>query len=208
MTYTVRDQLIALAGICQATLGVQRTARRGSIDEEELRPSVYSLFQTDADDVPAVFGPAGSLIPGAQALVRQLSGTQPRDLELTRYVISLLKLERALSGREDMIEEIRSGIAEAAAKLQHFPMLHPNLLSHLADLYSRTISKMQPRILVKGDPHLLQIPENQNRIRTLLLSGIRSAWLWRQVGGSRWSILFGRKRLLTAAQEYVQAPRN
>ena len=31
-----------------------------------------------------------------------------------------------------------------------------------------------------------------DRIRTLLLAGIRSAMLWRQLGGNKWQIIFGR----------------
>ena len=36
------------------------------------------------------------------------------------------------------------------------------------------------------------------------LAGIRAAWLWRQVGGSRWKIVFGRNKLLEAAQHYLR----
>jgi high frequency lysogenization protein len=51
----------------------------------------------------------------------------------------------------------------------------------------------------------LKDDENQHRIRALLLAGIRAAWLWRQVGGSRWRVLFGRTALLEAAREYLRA---
>jgi high frequency lysogenization protein len=87
-------------------------------------------------------------------------------------------------------------------------MLHPNLLANLADIYSRTLSTLQPRIMVRGEPLYLNNPDNQNRIRTLLLAGIRAAWLWRQVGGSRWKILFGRNRLLATANEYLRTSRH
>jgi high frequency lysogenization protein len=204
MEYTEQDKLIALSGIYQAVLCVQQIARQGSVDQETVAPCIYSIFQTDADSVPEIFGAPGSLGPGARELLGQLTGKHPRGLELTRYAIGLLKLERVLSRRRDAVETIRSGIAEARAKLEHFPMLHANLLAHLADIYSRTISQLQPRIMVQGDPRFLQIPDNQNRIRALLLAGIRSAWLWRQVGGSRWKILFGRKQLLAAAREYLR----
>jgi len=115
----------------------------------------------------------------------------------------LLRLERVLAGRSKLIEAISSGVEEARAKLDHFSLLHSNLLAHLADIYSRTISQLPPRIMVQGDPHFLQLPDNQNRIRALLLAGVRSAWLWRQVGGSRWKILFGRRELLLAARDYL-----
>jgi len=204
MAYTEQDKLIALSGIYQAVLCVQRIARQGSVDQETAAPCIFSIFQTDADSVPEIFGAPGSLSPGARELLGQLTGKHPRGLELTRYAIGLLKLERVLSRHRDATETIRSGIEGARTKLEHFPMLHANLLAHLADIYSRTISQLQPRIMVQGDPRFLQSPDNQNRIRALLLAGIRSAWLWHQVGGTRWKILFERKQLLAAAREYLR----
>ena len=204
MAYTEKDKLIALAGIYQAALCVRQVAHQGSVDTDAMEPCIYSLFQTSADSVAEIFGPPGSLSRGVGELIDQLTGRQRRELELTRYAISLLKLERVLSKRSDMVATIGEGIENAQSKLEHFPMLHPNLLAHLADVYSRTVSQLQPRIMVQGDPRNLQISDNQNRIRALLLSGIRAAWLWRQVGGSRWNILFGRKKLLASAHDYLR----
>jgi high frequency lysogenization protein len=204
MPYTDQDRLIALAGIYQAALCVRRIARQGSVDMDTMEPCIYSLFQTDADSTAAIFGRPGALTPGVRELFGQLTGKQRRDLELTRYLVALLKLERVLAGRKVMVGNIAGGIDEARTKLDHFSMLHPNLLAHLADIYRRTISNLQPRIMVQGEPVHLQNPDNQNRIRALLLAGVRAAWLWRQVGGSRWKILFERKRLIEAAEEYLR----
>jgi high frequency lysogenization protein len=169
-----------------------------------MEPCIYSLFQTNAESTEAVFGPAGSLTPGARELIGQLTGKQGRDLELTRYVVTLLKLERVLAERKVMVDKIAGGMEQAAAKLEHLPLLHPSLLADLAEIYSASVSNLHPRVLVRGEPVYLENPDNQNRIRALLLAGIRAAWLWRQVGGSRWRILFGRKRLLEAANSYVR----
>ena len=207
MPYTEQDRLIALSGIYQCALCVRSIASKGSVDTDTMEPCIYSLFQTDADSVAEIFGEPGALIPGVRELAGQLSGKQgkqPRDLELTRHVIALLKLERVLAGRKIMVGSIAEGIEGARAKLDHFPMLHPNLLAHLADIYSRTVSQLQPRIMVRGEPNYLQNPDNKNRIRALLLAGVRGAWLWSQVGGNRWKILFGRKRLLETANEYLR----
>jgi high frequency lysogenization protein len=208
MAYSEEDKLIALSGIYQAAFCVHRIARQGSVDEQTMAPCIYSLFQTDADSVQEVYGAPGSLIPGVKELLGQLTGKQPRGLEPTRYVIGLLKLEQVLSRRTEAIEAIQTGMEEARTKLAHFPMLHTNMLARLADIYSRTISPLRPRIMIQGNPPYLQIPDNQNRMRALLLAGIRSAWLWRQVGGSRWKILLGRKKLLAAAREYLRRSEN
>jgi len=208
MAYTGKDRFIALAGIYQSVLCVRQITRQGSVDTDAMTPCIYSLFQTDAENVPEIFGAPGSLNVGAKGLVGQLAGKQPREMEPIRYVMMLLKLERMLARRGQLIEDIGSGIENARGKLDHFPMLHPNLLAYLADLYSHTISRLRPRIMVQGDPRFLQLPDNQNRIRALLLAGVRSTWLWRQVGGSRRQILFGRKALLTAALDYLRLARH
>ena len=204
MIYTVQDRLIALGAIYQASLCVRRIATKGTVDTDLMEPCIHSLFQTDADSTAEIFGPPGALTPGIRELANQLSGKTAKDLEFTRYLLALLKLETVLNGRPAMIQQIAQGIEGARAKLVHFPMLHPNLLAHLADIYSQTVSQLQPRIMVKGEPNYLQNPDNQNRIRALLLAGIRAAWLWRQVGGSRWKIVFGRNKLLEAAQHYLR----
>lgn len=211
MPYTQEDRLIALAGVYQCALCVRTVALKGHVDISLMEPCLFSLFQTDSDTVAAVFGEPGSLIPGVRALAGQFSGRQvrnPRDLELTRYVLALLKLERLLARRPDLVKSLAEGIESARAKLNHFSMLHPNLLAHLADLYIHTAGEIPPRILVRGESRHLENPDNQNRIRALLLAGIRSAWLWNQVGGNRWKILFWRRRLLQAVEEYLRRYRH
>lgn len=204
MIYTDQDRLIALGAIYQASLCVRQIARKGTVDTDLMEPCIYSLFQTDADSTADIFGPIGALTPGIRELANQLSGKTPKDLEYTRYLLALLKLDSVLKGRPTMIQQIALGIEEARTKLVHFPMLHPNLLAHLAEIYSQTVSQLHPRIMVKGEPNFLQNPDNQNRIRAQLLAGIRAAWLWRQVGGSRWKILFGRQKLLAEAHHYLR----
>ncbi len=204
MDHSDQDRLLALAGIYQAVLCVHRIATLGRIDTALMEPCIFSLFQTDAPSVEAVFGEPGALRPGVREFQEQLSGQKPRDTALTGYLIALLRLERLLAKRPALVQQIGQGIEGARGKLDHFALLHPNLLAHLADLYSRTISTLQPRIRVRGEPSYLQNPDNQNRIRALLLAGIRSAWLWRQLGGNRWQMLFRARRLLEAANAYLR----
>jgi len=204
MPHSDRDRLIALAGIYQAALCVRQIARQGSVDTDLMEPCLYGLFQTDAESVAAVFGGEAKVAPGMRALLSQLTGKEPRDLELTRYLVSLLKLERVLAGRPVMVRNIADGIAAASEKLEDLHLLHPELLATLGELYAGTISLLGPRIMVQGEPIYLKNEDNQARIRALLLAGIRAAWLWRQVGGSRWQILIKRRRLLEEARDYLR----
>jgi high frequency lysogenization protein len=204
MPHSDRDRLLALAGIYQAALCVRQIARQGTVDTDLMEPCLYGLFQTDAESVAAVFGGEAKVALGVRTLLSQLTGKEPRDLELTRYLVSLLKLERVLAGRPVMVRNIADGIAAASEKLEDLHLLHPELLATLGELYAGTISLLGPRIMVQGEPIYLKNEDNQARIRALLLAGIRAAWLWRQVGGSRWQILIKRRRLLEEAREYLR----
>ncbi|QGU32700.1 high frequency lysogenization protein HflD [Thermochromatium tepidum] len=203
MPHTDLERTLALAGLYQAVYCVIHIARQGAVDAEFMEPCVYSLFQVDAESVESVFGEPGALAKGARQLVAQLTGQPERDLEMTRYAIQVIKLERELAKRLDLLDIIAKGIRQAEAKRAHFDLLHPSLLAHFANLYSRTLSQLQPRILIHGDPHYLRDPDNQNRLRALLLAAVRAARLWRQVGGSRWQLLFRNRPILQETQLYL-----
>ena len=203
MKYSDQDRTIALAGIYQAVTLVQQVARRGMADSESMAASIHSLFQIDAETVADVFGGLPGVSKGLRELYRQLSGEVRRDNELTGYLLNLSQLERKLARREDRLNKILSGIQTTKAKLTHFPEVHSNILASLADIYLQNISTLQPRIMVSGEPIHLQNPENVNKIRTLLLAGIRSAILWRQTGGRRRQFIFTRTVYVTQAKQLL-----
>lgn len=75
------------------------------------------------------------------------------------------------------------------------------ILQQLANLYQDTISTLSFRIQVQGKIENLKNEQIANRIRALLLAGIRSAVLWYQLGGRRWRLVVHRKRIRTTAAE-------
>ncbi len=196
---TERDRCIALAGVFQAAGLASRVARHGMADSDAMESSLYSLFQVDSASVEDVYGGLSGITDGLRTLREQLIGEKARNIDITRYVISLMHLEKKLSKQPTMLQRLSDGINSATRQLEHYPLLHSNILAAMADLYSETISNLRPRIMIQGEPLHLQNTENINRIRALLLSGIRSAILWRQCGGNRFQILLGRKRLTETA---------
>ena len=71
-------------------------------------------------------------------------------------------------------------------------------------LYQDTLSTLRQRIQVHGDMRNVQQPNNASKIRALLLAGIRSARLWRQLGGHRWQLVFSRRKLLNELQSMLR----
>lgn len=194
MPQTDHDRAIALAGLLQAVDLVRGIARRGQVNPDATATCLDSLLRINAADSAAVYGGVECLRTGLRLLEQQLN--QPQDMELTRYAITLLGLERKLSRRTDLLRNLRTGIEEAIQNLSHFPVTHANAIARFADLYLNNISILTPRIMVSGEPTHLNNPDNANRIRALLLAGIRAAILWRQSGGGRLTLLLRRNPLL------------
>lgn len=196
---TFTNQTIALAGIAQATALVDQLATTGSADPIAFKASIGSLLKIDSDSVADVFGGLPGLKLGLEQFQQQISGSVTHS-EQARYAAALVFLERQLSDQPDMLKKIRIGIEKAQAQAEYFDSIHENVLANLGDLYFNTISTLQPRIMVNGDERFLSQPAIVNKIRALLLAGIRSTLLWRQCGGARWKFLFYRKKLENEAK--------
>ena len=192
---TLTNQTIALAGISQACLLVQQLATTGTADNEAIQTSIGSILKIDSDSVIDIYGDLAHLKPGLKQLEQQLTGRTIADPEQARYAASLVFLERQLSNRPEMLKKISIGIEIAQAQSESFGIMHENILANLGDIYHSTISTLQPRIMVNGKEEYLAQPNTVNKIRALLLSGIRATLLWRQCGGARWKFLFFRKKL-------------
>ena len=202
---TLRDRTLALAGIFQAASLVKEVANRGMADRHDVEMTLRTLFVTDPQDTDEVYGRVEYLRTGLQTLLDQLEGgNRRRDLDIARYVVSLLHLQRKLKRNRPMLARVAEGIERARRQSQHYAIDHPNVIANLADTYTETLSTLQPRIMVSGESQHLTHPDNANLIRALLLAGIRSAVLWDQLGGSRWQILLSRRRIVDEARRILE----
>lgn len=206
MNYSFEDRVLALAGLVQAAWLTDRAAYTGQSDEPALDATLGSLFTFDAVDVPGVFGGRERVRRGLEVLARVLDNRgRPEDLRLTRYVVSLLGHARRASGNRELMNTVRRGLERAEQQKRHFEGWDGPVLASLADVYVRTVGTLQPRIMINGEPARLQNPGNVDRIRALLLAGIRAAVLWRQTGGRKWQLLVSRRRLKETAERLLAA---
>lgn len=207
MLKTLTHQAIALAGLFQALLLVRQIAKQGNADPEDLETAVSSTLKIDADNVPEVYGGVHRLARGLRQLERQLAGPGPTDIELARYASTLISLERKLLNRSTMVEAIGVAVHRAGEQAAASGLLDDEVLETLAGAYQETLSQLQPRVLVSGEQRHLADPGNAQKIRTLLLAGIRSAVLWRQCGGARWKLLFSRGALQRETRRLIESLR-
>lgn len=212
MARSLRDQVLALAGVFQSARLVQQLAREGRSDPDAFRTSVRSILALESASVDAVYGELNGLRLGLTLLKDKLSGqSAPSDIEMARYVVAILQLEGVLRRHPQMLAAIGTGIETAVAQMKFFEAggdsadVHPALIDKLAELYSQTLSTLKPRIMVSGEHGHLMNPATAARVRTALFAGIRSAVLWRQLGGRRWQLLFSRGRLQRQAAELLHA---
>lgn len=206
MPQSLEHQTISLAGLFMATELVQIIANTGEYDEGVMRITLESLFALDADSVPAVFGGKQNIRSGFQRLVSQLAGSDANpDMQITRYALTLLKLESKLPPNSSAMERIRRGLQEAEKMRTHYDTLDPKIISILADIYSENISNLSPRVIVHGNEDYLKNETHANCIRACLLAGVRAAVLWRQCGGSRWKLVTSRQRYVNQASKDLRA---
>jgi high frequency lysogenization protein len=201
--YTDADRTMALAGVFQAACLARDSARQGSCDGAAFAASRDSLFNFDPGSVAEVFGGMAGVARGLHCLLRQIDQPQQRDLEVSRYVVSLLHLSDLLRRTPQNNEALGEELAALARRHKHFALGDGILNEQLAEIYQSRISGLGPRIMVRGEPLHLQNPDNAARVRVALLAGIRAAVLWRQAGGKKWHFLLRRRRTALAARELL-----
>jgi len=218
----MKDQTITLAAICQAAYLVQQVSRTGQIDESAFEVLLNSITITSPENTLAVYG--GELVnikQGLELLINHLGdssnansktnsaantkGNKVKDPELTRYIISLINLERKLVKHPKQLTQLGERIDASKRQLEHYPISSETLISSFASIYSDIISPLGARIQVTGEPSMLKQTVNQHKIRALLLAGIRAAVLWRQVGGKRRNILFSRNKIIKNAEQLLKS---
>lgn len=198
------SQVIALAGILQSTYLVDQIATTGTVPLESYNPSINSLFQFDADSVDRVYGGIHGVDLGLRILSDILGGNTMAEYKAAiRYALGLLYLQKKLSANSELMDIIHSRLQHTSLKAEHFSDNMQGVSSSIASIYQDTLSTFKFRIQINGSMQQLQNPQNADNIRALLLAGVRSAVLWRQLGGKRWHLLLSRKRLLTSARELL-----
>jgi len=206
MSNNLQDRTLALAGVLQATELVRQAAWHGTWSGYAATASLDSLFHLEADTVDSVYGDRKRMRLGLETLISVLQGDQSSN-DALRYAIALLQIERRFQGNKTLQSEVGQGLDDIAraAKEQSEETAEDFKAERVAVLYTETISQLQPRIVVNGRPQYLKIDRLVNWVRSLLLSGLRSAVLWDQLGGGRMELMFGRRKLLEQARHLLQS---
>lgn len=203
-----KNQTLALAGLLQSSALVHQLATRDRHDTGALRESAFSLIRLDTDSIEAVYGSESGVDLGLQTMINLFTNRLgPSTKDVYQYTVNVHQLSAKLAKLSKTGDVIQRGLEEVGERfLLHYGQdviddsADGELYEALAELYSETVSYLTPRIIVQGSQGRLQNTQTVHRVRTALFSGIRSAWLWRQLGGRKWQLLINRGDYLNIAR--------
>ena len=189
----LEQRTLALAGVAQAARIVDLAAKTGSWPEPFVEASIHSLFRFEPDSVETVFGTPQGIRLGLEQLSACLRLSQdPSAADTLRYTMALLQLERRFAGSEDLQSVVHSRLRHTAYKAENFSSDIRGLSANISAIYQDTLSTLSYRIKVTGSAQHLNTPQVADLVRTLLMCGVRAAFLWRQIGGNRFRLMWSR----------------
>ena len=196
------ENIIPLAAMFQAGYLINEIAYHGTADQAAFETCINSVLIVDSETVLDVYGgDIQNLKTGFDILGTMFNKeNKQRDMDIARYVLGIVHLEKKLRKNPEIDNKLSVGIARAQNQSEVFSPTHENVIANLADLYAETISTIQPKIMVSGEPNLLTDSAIANKIRSLLLALMRSAVLWIQKGGSRWDLILRRNKIIEEAK--------
>jgi high frequency lysogenization protein len=194
----LKNEVISLGAIYQASSEIKKIAWEGKINNKFIEPLIYSVYQTTSNEIEDIYINLKRLNTGLDFLRKQFVGDVfSRDAEVDRYFEAINVLVKNMNKNNEVFSNLREELSNHKENVTE-----DNLYEHaefLSNLYLKTISKINPRIIVNGDNIYLTDNRNASMIRALLLSAIRSFILWQQSGGTKFRIFLFKKKMAEIA---------
>lgn len=202
MSADLRQQVIAFAGILQAGELVRQIATGGQCSQQSARACIESVFANEPESTEAVFGG----LPGVRlglTMANELAASASNDArQAMGYAGGLMRLSMFLRKDPSRLDDLGRALdLVEAAWHDAGDVLDPSVIAQLADVYRQQISTLPLRIQVHGNPQHLKQNDKVSLIRAILLGGVRAGFLWLQLGGRPWRLLFQRGRMFRIAAE-------
>lgn len=194
-------QALALAGVFQAASLVDELARTGQVDTRPWETLIRATLDTNPESFEATYGGHPNNLRRGLEVLEAVVGRQQANPVVLRYGFSLLLLMNKLRVDNDMMASLSQHLNRIQGQAEHFGTTHENVIASLGEAYQETLSTLKTRIVVHGDPSMLQSRMMPERVRAILLAGIRFALLWHQQGGRRWKLVFQRGALKKALDQ-------
>ena len=213
----IKSGTIALAALFQCCTQIQRIATTGYFDERAVASVIRSLIVTDPKTIDDIYQESDLVVGFKQILDSFGKGDMSKAADtivITKMALKLITLAHNVEGNDKVFNRMSD---EIDALTRAITTDHPDFLTfgntqvvnteenfHLfGSLYQSIISPNFAKLIIYGEERCLREVSNQEKIRALLLAGIRAVILWRQVGGRRRFLVFRRKAILEYARAHV-----
>ncbi|MGM0783275.1 MAG: high frequency lysogenization protein HflD [Pseudomonadota bacterium] len=197
----VARQALALAGVFQAASLVDELARTGQVEPRPWETLIEATVDTSPESFEAIYGGHPNNLRRGLEVLEAVIGRRQANPAVLRYGFSMLLLMNKLRSNTAMMDALGENLTRIQGQAEHFGTTHENVIASLGEAYQETLSTFKTRIVVQGDPSLLQNRMMPERVRAILLAGIRFALLWHQQGGRRWKLVFQRSALKKALDQ-------
>ncbi len=202
----MNEKTLAFSAIIQAVDIIDNIAQKGFFDTQNATPLLQSLLITNADNTLDILGGDLTLIKkGLEQTPYILGNYHKTTSHRLGYIIGIMKLSKKVMNDKEVLSKISSRFEHLKRKLELCgnEITHSSIIETFADIYVELISPVSSKIKIIGNKEHLMQPHIQAQVRALLLTSVRLAILWRQLGGSQWDLLFKRGKTIKEAQEYL-----
>ena len=203
----IDEQIIALAGLYQSCYVVSNIAWKGEYNEQDFLPLVNSILQIDSTVVKDIYIDIDNINSGFIYLKKQIIGDIfTRSSETRRYIESLKILSNHLMSDQKTITLMQNLLKELEENTSD--LTTDGKAEKLSEVYQKTLSKFEPRIIVNGENKYLTDPIQASRIRTALFAGVRATLLWEQLGGSKWKLFLFKSSFSKTIDSYISSTKS
>ena len=193
---------LALAGVWQSTSLANDLASTGSCNTQAFERCIKALLLLDPKDDSDIFGQTTEMQTGIQQLEHFCKEASPQDY-VSRYAIQILQLQKIVQKKSAVQEQIRNDLSHANRQAEFYGFDDLNLIRNIADAYRTNLSPLL-EIQVMGKHQFLEQDMVAARVRALLFSAVRFAFLWRQSGGLTLHLLIARRRIREQTLELLK----
>ena len=183
---------------------VQQIAWKAHYDYPTIDLCLNSLFARNPDTYSEIFGSVNQLRPGL--ILLRTSFTDKHDkqaLERARYMVNLMMISKTFKENNALGKQVGTTLSLLDEAANHLSDQRDYVIERIAQLYQNTISPLNPRVIVYGDPQILKDDANAAAIRAMLFAGLRCALLWYQAGGNQLNLLIGKSKYLSSINQML-----
>ncbi|NVK30516.1 MAG: DUF489 family protein [Gammaproteobacteria bacterium] len=190
------EQLLSLGACALCVEQAHRVANSGVYDTSLADTLLNSVLEQTPSSLSVLYDDRVEQF-GKRLLKNLFMEPDGRTKAIAAPLMQMLQVSKVVAQRSTVNGPLGNAISTLAAELTEVEEFdQPVIYQSYAKIYSDHVSGLKPRVMIQGKQQHLQSEENVQKIRTLLLCGLRAAVVWRQYGGRRWDLFLKRSRIV------------